>query len=329
MTLELKHKKHTLFHLIAWLILIFILSNYAFFQTGELAANVFYRIAYAMAIFYLNYSFLVPRLLLNNKKLVYFFCVMLTIACSKYLIETLFPNFAPISSVNRTAALVFFPIINIVLGTAIRIYQQWSIDEKNKKKIEEQKNLTELQVLKNQLNPHFLFNSLNSIYSLSFKKSDDAPEAILTLSELMRYMIYKANNDFVLLREDIEYIKNFIALQRMRLIKKAKINLSIKGNINDQKIRPLLFISYIENAFKHGVDIEGKTDISIDIDIKEEELEFNCTNLIGAKPIEKEGKGVGMKNTLEQLKILYPNRHKLQTFEKNNNFTVNLKLKLD
>ena len=109
MTLELKHKKHTLFHLIAWLILIFILSNYAFFQTGELAANVFYRIAYAMAIFYLNYSFLVPRLLLNNKKLAYFFCVMLTIVCSKYLIETLFPNFAPISSVNRTAALVFFP----------------------------------------------------------------------------------------------------------------------------------------------------------------------------------------------------------------------------
>ena len=130
MTLELKHRKHTLFHLIAWLILIFILSNYALFQTGELVSNVFYRIAYAIAIFYLNYSFLVPRLLLKNQKLAYFFCVVLTIACSKYLIETLFPSFAPLSSVNRTAALVFFPIINIVLGTAIRIYQQWSIDEK-------------------------------------------------------------------------------------------------------------------------------------------------------------------------------------------------------
>jgi two-component system LytT family sensor kinase len=146
MTLKLEQRKQALFHIMAWLILIFIISNAVIIETGELSLNVFYRVTFGMAIFYLNYSFLVPRLLLNNHKLAYFFCVLLTVV-SSLLIRPLFPNYTPIASANKIGALVFFPIINIVLGTAIRIYQQWSIDEKNKKKIEEQKNLTELQVL--------------------------------------------------------------------------------------------------------------------------------------------------------------------------------------
>ena len=217
----------------------------------------------------------------------------------------------------------------IVIGTAIKVYEEWNRSLVEEKEIEAFKTRTELHYLKNQLSPHFLFNSLNSIYSLINAKSEEASEAVIMLSELMRYMLYQADSEFVALADELAYTQNYVRLQRLRIANNENVTLNIHGAVTHQKIRPLLLISFIENAFKYGTDYKGNTEVRIIITVKENTLEFECRNLIGARKRDQYNSGIGLKNTTDRLKLLYAEKHLLNVFEEDSKFVVHLKLNLD
>ena len=331
----IKNKRQFFIHIFIWGILYSIILFFIYAEIKDITLKVCLRITFTAVIFYTNYSLLVPYFLLKKKILPYLFCVVILLLISYLIIFNVF-GFEFYDSRNlldkrpsKFIINIFFNSVIIIIGTIIRLYEQWIENDRINKEIELKKNKTELESLKNQLNPHFLFNSLNSIYSLSTKKSNDTPEAVIMLSELMRYMLYKANDKKVFLKDELQYIENYIKLQHIRIAKNKNVKINIKGVISTQKISPLLFISYIENAFKYGTDFNGNTEIEIDISVKDNELQFKCVNIIGNRSKDEESSGIGMQNTKNRLKLLYPDKHWLTTIENDNKFMVDLKLKID
>lgn len=331
----IKNKRQFFIHIFIWGILYSVILFFVYAEIKDITLKVCLRITFTAVIFYINYSLLVPYFLLKKKILPYLFCVVILLLISYLIILNVF-GFEFYDSRNlldkrpsKFTIIIFFNSVIIIIGTIIRLYEQWIENDRINKEIEVKKNKTELESLKNQLNPHFLFNSLNSIYSLSTKKSNDTPEAVIMLSELMRYMLYKANDKKVFLKDELQYIENYIKLQHIRIAKNKNVKINIKGEISTQKISPLLFISYIENAFKYGTDFNGNTEIEIDISVKDNELQFKCVNIIGNRSKDEESSGIGMQNTKNRLELLYPDKHWLTTIEKDNKFMVDLKLKID
>ncbi|GAA4274510.1 hypothetical protein GCM10022258_38060 [Aquimarina gracilis] len=239
--------------------------------------------------------------------------------------ENDFPPVKDMRYAMRGVFLFAFFLLGGIFCLMVDFYKR----DKLSKETEAQRTETELQFLKAQLNPHFLFNSLNSVYSLVRNKSNDAPEAVLTLSELMRYMLYEANQEIVPLIKEIEYIKNYVSLQRLRLSNSEDVKLSIKGEYEKKKIYPLLLISFIENAFKYGTDFKGVTDINIRIEVIENTLKFNVSNIIGVYRKNKSNSGVGLTNIKNRLELLYPDLHTLGIKEDNGRYMVDLILILE
>ncbi|MCK5840122.1 MAG: histidine kinase, partial [Bacteroidales bacterium] len=183
-------------------------------------------------------------------------------------------------------------IFALLFSTSIKITQEWYRNEKQKQEIMNQQLISELSFLKSQVNPHFLFNTLNGIYSLANKKSDKTPGAIVTLSELMRHMLYESEKEFVDLDKEIEYLSNYIDLQKLRLSDDALLSFSIKGSMIGKMIKPMILIPFIENAFKHGVAADG-TDIQIDINIGETDLSLNVKNSLSKSNTKDSTPGIG------------------------------------
>ncbi|HSD08493.1 sensor histidine kinase [Flavobacterium sp.] len=223
---------------------------------------------------------------------------------------------------------VFYLLI-IAISTIIKTLSEFYDDQQNKLIAESQRTSTELNYLRKQTNPHFLFNSLNSIYSLAHKKSDLVPDAIVTLSEMMRYMLYETDNKTVLLEKEIDYIKNYIELQKLRLNNIENISINIHGNTKDKFIEPMLLISFIENAFKYGTDYKGTAYVKIVIKIEGDLFTFWIENKIENNKKDPDNSGIGLANIKNRLNLLYPNSHQLNLTSTNTNFTVHLTLQLD
>jgi LytS/YehU family sensor histidine kinase len=215
---------------------------------------------------------------------------------------------------------------NFLLGAILKIYLEWKNNDSLRKKVETEKINSELQFLKTQLNPHFLFNSLNAIYSLSVKKSPDTSEAIINLSELMRYMLYEANRDFVPLSKELTYIQNYIQLQRLRLSNSEEVSINIYGEEKERFIPPLLFISFIENAFMYGTDYQGKTHVKIILTFTDTAIRLFVQNKIGHFKKDSNNSGVGLENIKNRLQLLYPDAHTLKVDSNNEYYTVDLTL---
>ena len=331
----IKNRRQFSIHFFIWAILYLVVLFFVYSEGKEITLKICLRIAFGAVIFYTNYSLLVPYLLLKKKKTLYLLTVIVLLIITYLIISNVFYfDFYKNQNLldkrpSKFIIIIFFNAVIIIIGTIIRVYEQWIENDRIKTEIEIQKNKTELEALKNQLNPHFLFNSLNNIYSLTVKKSNDAPEAVIMLSELMRYMLYKANNNKVLLKDELQYIENYIRLQRIRIAKNENVKTNISGAISTQKISPLLFISYIENAFKYGTDFNGNTEVEIEISVNGDELQFKCVNIIGNIAKDKDSSGIGLQNTKNRLELLYLNKHWLTIVEKDNKFMVDLKLKLN
>ncbi|GLB49034.1 sensor histidine kinase [Neptunitalea lumnitzerae] len=347
-------------HVLVWAC--FLSLSWVQFYTDfkEVTAEFYYSKIINIAIFYLNYLYFVPRFLLKRELGKYLLLVLFILVLRGLLGEFFQPDFVRLNRMGevlqklghnnpmppmegfkpdmehggpprmwafRYVMPTIVPFLLIVIGAVIRMYTEWKITEDTKKEIAAKKVSSELQFLKAQLNPHFLFNSLNTIYSLSVKKSAETPEAVINLSEMMRYMLYEADKDFVPLEKELDYLHNYIYLQRLRLANDQEVSLNIHGDYHHKKIQPLLFVSFVENAFKYGTDFTGKTKIKIVIRIEDDGLSFYCENVIGRVDKDKNSSGIGLENTKSRLALLYPNSHELNINNKDGKFTVHLIIK--
>lgn len=344
--------KEILIHALIWICLYGITYIHFLFQFKTVPTDFYYRSALYIGLFYLNYSVLAPQLLLKKKTTYYLLSAISIIVLVVWISKNFFFNeFHPVhrfdfpnpDEMRRDfeerfggPKPIFMPYLmpalllsfHFVVGSMIRLYMEWNKNEILRKRIETEKVNSELQFLKTQLNPHFLFNSLNAIYSLSVKKSADTSEAIINLSELMRYMLYEANMNVVPLEKEINYIKNYILLQRLRLSNSEEVTFNIYGDERNKTIAPLLFISFIENAFKYGTDYKGKTAVKITITITDNELHLFVKNKIGSFRKKDENSGVGLENIKSRLQLLYPSAHSLKVEDDGDYYTVNLTLNI-
>lgn len=227
--------------------------------------------------------------------------------------------------IESSMQILFFVFISLLL----RFTQKWQYDEKTRYILEKEKSDAELLFLKQQINPHFLFNSLNSIYSLANKKSDLTTEAVLKLSFILRYVLYHSREDQVPLTDELTTLENYIELQRLRITEKVKLDYIIEGDPSLYFIEPLLMMPIFENAFKYGVDSITESFIRIYIKIKNGKLNLEISNKIIPLEIKnKEESGIGLENIKRRLELLYPDSYYLNIYEEKQIFYVKLNIKL-
>ena len=227
--------------------------------------------------------------------------------------------------------LLYVLLISLVSGYCF--VRQFYQEEKMRKILENEKLATELQFLKSQINPHFLFNTLNNLFSMA-QDSQDQPAAngILKLSGLMRYMLYESNHEKVDLQKEVEYVLQFIELQQYRIGEgdQTYISFELEGDVREQKIVPMLIIPFVENAFKHGLDLAKESFIQFRLTVEEELFRFSSRNTIhrSSSTFDKRDSGVGLDNVIRRLDLLYPEKHEIKIEEKDNYFLVELTLDL-
>jgi LytS/YehU family sensor histidine kinase len=212
------------------------------------------------------------------------------------------------------------------LSAAVRITMEWFKNERQKKEMEAEKLASELAFLKSQVNPHFLFNILNNICSLARKKSDETENAIIKLSQIMRYMLQDSKDEKVSLEKEIEYLQSYIELQRLRLPEAVRIDFSTVGRPELLSIEPLLLIPFVENAFKHGVSYQDVSEISIRMICRAQALSFVVENHIAKQrgDTTEQGSGIGLKNVMRRLELLYPGKHQLKIRDDGIQYNVEL-----
>jgi two-component system LytT family sensor kinase len=220
---------------------------------------------------------------------------------------------------------LFFTLISVVFGIVFYFIRWSRHKELQQKDLEIQHRQSELSFLRSQINPHFLFNSLNNIYSLVYQGSEQALTAIAGLSDLLRYMLYDASEK-VPLATEMDYIRKYIGLQQLRFDHPVEIHMKTDGSMADVAIPPLLLIPFIENAFKHG-DL-GNGGLSIYLDSSPEKIYFHCTNRKGSQQKDPGG-GIGLENVKRRLSLIYPGKHVFSIEDGPINFSINLELRHD
>ena len=217
----------------------------------------------------------------------------------------------------------------ILLGTAIKLLKHWYTARDKNLILSREKVEAELKLLKSQIHPHFLFNTLNNLYALALEKSDQTPEVILKLSELLDYMLYECNQPLVLLEKDIEMLRNYIALESLRYGDRLNLTFEIEGDIRGMQIAPLLLLPFIENSFKHGAGkIGNRSRIDIRIAIHSDVLNASISNSVSTEKIEHQAPGLGLENVRKRLELLYPEKHTLAISQSDDQYSVSLNLDL-
>lgn len=342
----MKNKGPLIVHLIFWSFIIFLLVLSVLFSKEPqtvytIAVNFGYSGLINISIFYINYTLLIPLLVKEQKKYGLYMGAILLLIVVMSAIKTVLASLNAdivllVSDGGRrefvtlgkyALAAVFTSGFFIVVSSLLKFGIDWFGNERIQRNLESEKKEMELQFLKSQLNPHFLFNSLNNIYSLAYQKSDKTADAIMKLSEIMRYMIYESNDSWVSLSKEIEYLHSYIELQKLRFRDGAAVEFQLNGEIDDQQIVPLILISFVENAFKHGVANDPKDPIKINIIANQKILHFSITNKKNQHNKDEVG-GVGLNNVERRLQLLYPERYKLNIVNSATHYTSELMLDL-
>jgi two-component system LytT family sensor kinase len=293
----------------------------------------FFEILYVYFVIY----FLIPRYLLKKKTILFFGFFSVTFILTLLLEQLTMTYFSKAFSTSTYLKSLLNPsfywlalenLFIIILASSIKFTKQWFQNQRITEELKRKNLETELQLLKSQLNPHFLFNTLNNINSLIFIDQQKTYDTVIKLSDLMRYMIYETNTELVFLNDEIEAVKNYIELQRIRLKNHNYIDFSVKGNPNSIRVAPMLFIPFVENAFKHGKkESSENTGIQIHFEITKTKLFFSTQNQIKQKQNTEKG-GIGIENAKRRLQLLYANSHQFSIKNHNNLFTVQLTIEL-
>jgi two-component system LytT family sensor kinase len=339
----MKGKRELIAHSVYWLFIIGILAlNMVFSDTKRdpiyIMVNIGYFSVINVSIFYINYTLLIPQLL---KKYWYYILSLIVLialmAAVKTIMAVLYRDqvlqrvnsrtgmVEEVNLISFVVTTIFSSGFFVISGCLIKFGLDWFSNIRIQRSLETEKKDMELQFLKSQLNPHFLFNCLNNIYSLAYQKSDKTADAILKLSEILRYMIYESNDSWVALSKEIEYVQSYIELQKLRFKDGAAVVMTLNGEIDDQQILPLVLISFVENAFKHGVANDPADPIRINIIANKKILHFSITNKKNSANKDHVG-GVGLNNVERRLQLLYPERYKLNIVNSATHYTIELML---
>lgn len=337
-------------HILAWATFI-LLPLYLILENGGMdmffIQRIFFRTIIYILIFYINFFLLIPWLLFKGKKL-QFYLILVALVVSLYFVN---------ESVNRHVFVneqqqlnkVFdraardmkppkhpwkFDIYNYLFTTVLvsgfsiglRMNGRYMENEKKRKELEKEKLSSELALLKNQISPHFFFNTLNNIYSLTEINTKDAQDAILKLSKMMRYLLYESEKEDTMLSSEIDFLKNYIELMKLRLNDKVSLNVALPAKFKDTKFPPLMFISFVENAFKHGVSYREPSFIDIELIVGHEKINFVCKNSLVSKTENDAGSGIGLENIRKRLNLLFPGKHRLYINQSDKAFEVELEI---
>ena len=340
------NKKITFFsHLLAWLVLFsmpYALSYGQEQNINRVIAHFWIPSVFYAILFYLNYFVIIDWFLFTKKTIVFFvlnaaiiaFFLMLKDQSDSTFFSELLRNRPTSNEAEKGPPFQLFiymqmlPYIgSLLFAIASKTTKRLVKTEAERKEADNFQLKSELQHLHYQLQPHFFFNSLNNIYSLVDISPEQAKKTIHSLSKLMRYMLYETNLELVSLSKEIDFMKKYIELMQLRVSDKIVINANFPTSETGVQIAPLLFISLIENAFKHGVSATKESQISITMTVENKKVLFLIeNNNFPKKTDDKSGSGIGLQNLKKRLELLYPNKHFFETTVKNNYFLVTLEI---
>lgn len=299
-------------------------------------AKVILRVVLAsfflILIFYLNALVLVPRFMARRRFILYALSVLAILILMSFWILFI-SSFIPMgqsegypgSARERMVITLFITSNVLIVSTGTTITRSWLSHEQALREAENARQTAELAFLKSQVNPHFLFNSLNSLYALSLTRPAAAPDAILKLSGLMRYLIQAGTDAQTFLDREIGYIEDFISLQRLRMPPNICIQFQVSGQTQAHMIAPMLLVPFVENAFKHGLSPDTPCEININLHSDEQRCVFTVENQIFPAAPHTDS-GIGLANVRRRLSLLYPDRHLLNIFSDQHRFFVSLTL---
>ena len=352
-----KNKVAILTHLAGWIaffLMPFLLFNISHTNNRETFSNFYLRKSlgpesnlsffllknlFLMVFFYINLYILLPKFYYFRKKTTYFLIVSVFMIVTVYLpgyvrnelmagIPNLQNTSGAINGANMDRGFGFLHFLIIwFLSTIINLSNRYRLMEQTNKEMTVQKLNAELSYLKAQINPHFLFNTLNNIYALSICQNEQTPDAILKLSAIMRYVTQDADTETVPLEKELDYLENYIALQQLRSDDKLSVRFTVTGNAGNNVIAPLLLINFIENAFKYGVSNHVPCYVHISINIVANSLTLKVDNKVMTNTV-VESTFTGTNNTLRRLQLQYANKHNLAIDERNELYKIILQLDL-
>ena len=326
---------HAIFWLFTSLNIAYDIIEYLPFDPFGFFASVIIRLCLSAGLLYGNLYFLIP-VVFKRSKLLYWVLLLAAIVLfvityrSVYLITTKFvwevPTELWVKTINRLFAAFRFLLTSVFL----KFIQDWFLQEKKINEITTAQLSTELHYLRSQVNPHFLFNTLNNIYSLTLKKSDKAPEVVLRLSEMMEYMLNDTSEIKVSVEKEVKNLSNYLEIERIRQGNNATIEFSINGDYHNKKIMPLLLLPLLENGVKHGINksLSGAY-LMAELKIKNQQLTFTVENNKSTIITKDKREGIGLQNLAKRLDLLYKNKHQLLISDSVEKYRVELKIELD
>lgn len=330
-------KKRVLWHVLFWIVATGYLML-AFRGRSDSYWEIFistlrYLPAHVFFVYVAMY-FLLPKLLFKKKYFLFsIFLVAILILCSLYVrfIDTAVYHSVEGFGDRRIFFRAIFGNLNLCgIAVAIKLFKSWYSEREAKQQAEKAELLSQLQLLKSQIHPHFLFNTLNNLYSLTRENSPESSTVVLKLSSLLRYMLYECNKNEIALENEIEMLRNYIGLEQIRYGKRLEFSLNVSGDTKGKLVAPLLLLPFLENCFKHGASKQlNHCWINMDLSAEENTLYMLLTNgKANNNDPQPANEGIGLSNVRKRLNLLYPNTHRLKLIPGEDTFTVSLQLEL-
>lgn len=315
--------------------LVFVFYSIERNQTSIPTYKIAFFLNYALAAFFINY-FLLPRFYYQKKTMLFILLVVITMIAIVFVEEFVLEKIFFTGSRANTFGGILLTLSQVLPTIAMLSGFKFGWDALGKQKEVDELKIaikeSELQFLKSQINPHFLFNNLNNLYSYAIEQSPKTPGIILELSGLLRYMLYECKEDYVPLTKEVEQLENFINLSEMQIEERGIVNFSTNNILSNYQIAPLILIVFIENAFKHSTASQSDN-ISIDIHLQLSDsgtLQFICKNSFQPQSnTDSLSQGIGLENVKKRLELIYPNTHQLYIQSSNNIYEVRLKIDLN
>lgn len=336
---EFRKKHRWILHLLFWSLyaILHFLAFGQFLTFQEIIIRLVLGGTLHAVLAYANYLYLVPHFFITKHYLKYFSVAILLVIIGVFLrmkVDELFPPITLILSKPESFSKlkIVIPIITFLtiwgLSSLFRLLEDHFENIKFSNELKSNQLETELKFLKTQINPHFLFNTLNNIYSMVYLKSDEAAPMVLKLSGILRYMLYESDAQKVPIQKEIDYLKDCIELQILNPADRPKVRFEIENHAPVLMIEPLLFINFLENSFKHGSLSKKDGFIHLKMTIKDNSIDFQLKNSIlpSNSPKDKVG-GIGLNNIKQRLELVYPNRHILEIKSDERTYNIHLVLK--